>query len=183
MDIYIKLGEKLKELLELADVLSANDDGEDAVHRLYQSTKIHAAVAQIDGHRPFNKEAQLRVKLGVEIVANSDYLYSPIAYKNAIGEYNRAIEIDPDYAPAYYNRGLAYAELGDTSKAIEDWTKAIEIDPDYADAYKSRGDVYRLLDEYERALADYRRASDIYPYWGYISVDFESYLDSLEEAI
>ena len=34
--------------------------------------------------------------------------------------YNRAIEIKPDYAEAYYNRGNAYNGLGNYKQAIED---------------------------------------------------------------
>lgn len=40
-----------------------------------------------------------------------------------MGDYERAIviytaEINPEYAEAYYNRGLAYALMGDKERAI-----------------------------------------------------------------
>src|SRR4051812_41568292 len=34
-------------------------------------------------------------------------------YAQAIDHYNRAIEIDPAYAPAYHGRGVAYLALGE----------------------------------------------------------------------
>jgi tetratricopeptide (TPR) repeat protein len=37
-----------------------------------------------------------------------------------------AIRLDPDYALAYYNRGLAYEELG-RILALEDYKKAINL--------------------------------------------------------
>ena len=63
-------------------------------------------------------------------------------YKQAIEDYNRAIEIKPDYADAYYNRGIAYNGLGNYRQAIEDYNRAIEIKPGYAKAYINRGNAY-----------------------------------------
>ena len=44
--------------------------------------------------------------------------------------YDRAIEINPDFAKAYYNRGVAYGKLGNHRQAISDYDRAIEINPD-----------------------------------------------------
>ncbi|MGZ3614108.1 MAG: tetratricopeptide repeat protein, partial [Syntrophales bacterium] len=41
-------------------------------------------------------------------------------YKQAIGDYDKAIELNPTYAEAYNNRGTAYWSLGNLRKAIED---------------------------------------------------------------
>jgi tetratricopeptide (TPR) repeat protein len=45
----------------------------------------------------------------------------------------------PDYAPAYYYRGLAKKKLNDTNGEIQDYTKAIEFRPDFEKAYYERG--------------------------------------------
>jgi tetratricopeptide (TPR) repeat protein len=37
-----------------------------------------------------------------------------------VSDYSRAIEINPDYANAYYNRAVAYVDLGDNRHGIED---------------------------------------------------------------
>lgn len=50
----------------------------------------------------------------------------------AIEDCARAIEIDPEYAYAYNNRGFSKASLEDYQNAIEDFSKAIKIDPEYA---------------------------------------------------
>ncbi|MBW2177988.1 MAG: tetratricopeptide repeat protein, partial [Deltaproteobacteria bacterium] len=44
-------------------------------------------------------------------------------------DYNRAIEIDPQLANSYANRGSAYSHLGQYKKAIADYEKALELDP------------------------------------------------------
>jgi len=81
----------------------------------------------------------------------------------ALADYNKAIEIKPDYAEAYNNRGVARRNLGDYSGALADYNKAIEIKPDYADAYYNRGVARRNLGDYSGALADYNKAIEIKP--------------------
>ncbi len=53
--------------------------------------------------------------------------------QEAITEYTRAIELDPNYAPSYFFRGNALALEGQPQKGIEDAQKAAAI-------YKSRGE-------------------------------------------
>jgi len=63
-------------------------------------------------------------------------------YKKAIEDYDKAIEINPQYAKAYNNRGVAYGKLKEYKKAIEDFDKAIKINPQYAAAYNNLGKAY-----------------------------------------
>ena len=44
-------------------------------------------------------------------------------------DYDRAIEIRPDYANAYYNRGAAKHKLGNKRGAKADRKRAIELNP------------------------------------------------------
>ncbi|MBE9051853.1 tetratricopeptide repeat protein [Nostocales cyanobacterium LEGE 11386] len=56
--------------------------------------------------------------------------------QEAIAEYTRAIELDPNYAEAYFFRGNALALEGQPQKGIEDAQKAVAI-------YQSRGNLER----------------------------------------
>jgi tetratricopeptide (TPR) repeat protein len=78
-----------------------------------------------------------------------------------ISDFNKAIEIDNNYAPAYNSRGLFYFELGENEKVLEDYSKAIEIDAGFATAYNNRGILYSKLGENEKALEDYNKAIEI----------------------
>ena len=51
------------------------------------------------------------------------------AYSEAIADLDKAIELDPKLAGAYYNRGFTYRELGEEEEAKKDFKKAQEIDP------------------------------------------------------
>ncbi|MBQ0120222.1 MAG: tetratricopeptide repeat protein [Bacteroidales bacterium] len=48
-------------------------------------------------------------------------------YTSAISCYTKAIELKPDLAPAYYNRGLMYLRLGNKDLGVADLSKAGEL--------------------------------------------------------
>ena len=62
---------------------------------------------------------------------------------NAIQAYTRAIEANPGFADAYYNRALAYLDRKNKPKAIADFQKAAEL-------YKQGGRTSAYLDAIKR---------------------------------
>ena len=48
-------------------------------------------------------------------------------YKEAITDYDKAIELDPKYVKAYNNRGFAYRELGKKEEADADFSTWAEL--------------------------------------------------------
>ena len=79
----------------------------------------------------------------------------------SLADFNKAIEINPSDADAYYNRGIAYGHKGQHDKAISDYNKALEIDPKFADAYNNRGISYFFKKEYEKAWDDVHKAQSL----------------------
>ena len=69
--------------------------------------------------------------------------------RGAIADYDKALGIDPYFAPAYNGRGLAKRPLGRYEEAIADYTHALGIDPNYARAYCNRGYAKDELGQYE----------------------------------
>jgi tetratricopeptide (TPR) repeat protein len=59
--------------------------------------------------------------------------------KDALSDFDKAIELYPSFAEAYYKRGNVKILLGDNEGAIRDYDKAIELDPNLAEAYNNRG--------------------------------------------
>ncbi|MFM6139546.1 MAG: tetratricopeptide repeat protein, partial [Sphaerospermopsis kisseleviana] len=83
--------------------------------------------------------------------------------KGAIADYTQAITINPQYAIAYYNRGVVKSDLGDKKGAIDDFTQAITINPQSGDAYYRRGNAKVQLEDTAGAIADYTQAIIINP--------------------
>src|SRR5262245_42445384 len=83
--------------------------------------------------------------------------------QRAIADYSEAIRLDPKYAVAYSNRGLAYAYKNEYDRAIADYNEAIRLDPKYVEAYYNRGLAYDYKNEYDRAIAEFKEAIRLDP--------------------
>ena len=98
-----------------------------------------------------------------DYIRRGDRLIEKGDYENAIAEYSQAIQLEPDYASAYNNRGVAYSYLNEYKKAITDFQKVMELNPDDAFAFNNRGLVYQDLKEYEKAIVNYKKAIELQP--------------------
>jgi len=74
----------------------------------------------------------------------------------------QTIRINPNYAEAYYNRGIAYQNLGEKQGAIGDYTEAIRINPSYADAYYNRALIRADLGDKKGGVEDLREAAKFF---------------------
>lgn len=75
-------------------------------------------------------------------------------YDEAIANYTKAIELDPNFAGAYCNRAIAYHQLKKYDLAIADFSKAIELKPNFAMGYCLRESSYRTLGRNDLAEED-----------------------------
>jgi protein O-mannosyl-transferase len=87
-------------------------------------------------------------------------------YKQAIKDYDRAIQIKPGWAQPYTNRGSAYESMGNPTQAIEDYDRAIAIAPKAALTFYNRGNARIATGGYRQAIKDYDRAIEINPNYG-----------------
>jgi tetratricopeptide (TPR) repeat protein len=79
-------------------------------------------------------------------------------HRAAVGNYTRAIALDPAYTYAYFSRGvLRWRELGEYKAAIEDLSRVLELEPAWAEAFFNRGLAYKMNGQYEDAVADFER--------------------------
>ena len=97
------------------------------------------------------------------ISAETYYVWGNVKFKQgdyvgAIADYDKAIQLKPDYAEAYNNRGLAKHELGEHTRALVDFDKAIQLKPGLSVAYNNRALVNQALGELHSAIADYDEA-------------------------
>ena len=80
----------------------------------------------------------------------------------ALKDYNKAIELNPDYYKAYNNRAiLKSSKLKNDNEALKDFSKSIEINPNFADAYVGRGTSKYNLKDFEGACKDWNKAASM----------------------
>ncbi len=60
-------------------------------------------------------------------------------HQEAIGDFDRAVLLQPDYSYRYASRAFARDAVGDLEGAISDYEKAIALDPDDAIAHNNLG--------------------------------------------
>ncbi|HEX3681179.1 MAG TPA: tetratricopeptide repeat protein [Bryobacteraceae bacterium] len=77
--------------------------------------------------------------------------------------FSEAIRLQPDYAKAFYNRGLARYAKGDLDGAIKDYNEAIRLKPDYAFAFNNCGVARAAKGDLDGALQDYNEAIRLNP--------------------
>lgn len=67
-------------------------------------------------------------------------------YEEAIAEYDKALEIDPEDDVSHFSQGFALFNLGRYEEAIAAYDKALEIDPDYRKALENKEKAVSLLE-------------------------------------
>ena len=72
----------------------------------------------------------------------------------------------PNFAKAYYNRGIAYYEKGEFDLAIKDYSEAIELNPRLFHPYNNRGNAYLRKGDFDKAIEDYSKAIELNPNLG-----------------
>lgn len=76
----------------------------------------------------------------------------------AEAEFQKALDIRPDFAEAYNNIGLTLSDLGKKEESVEAFKKAIELAPDAPEAYNNLGCLYRIKKDYQQAVELFNQA-------------------------
>lgn len=90
-----------------------------------------------------------------------------VGYQSVLRDLTRAIDLEPGFAYAYYNRGTIYAMSNDMPSALVDLDKAIELDETLAEAWYNRGLVLVLMNRMDEAFRDLSRAGELGLYSAY----------------
>lgn len=86
----------------------------------------------------------------------------------AIQYYTKALKVDPDFARAYNNRGVAYIEDDHPYEAIQDYNMAISLDSQYYDAIFNRAYAYEQVGRVEDALVDLQTVKQVFQDSAYV---------------
>ena len=67
-------------------------------------------------------DAKAQVQFGIKVAQLG-------LWREALSHWERAVKLDPTYAPAYNNLAIGYEQQGDFEKARNAYEKALELDP------------------------------------------------------
>jgi tetratricopeptide (TPR) repeat protein len=84
-------------------------------------------------------------------------------YRNAIGHFKKAVEIDPYYKLVYNMMAYVYDEMGEFENSLWAINRYIELAPDEANPYDTRGDLYAYDGKIDQAIESYQEALEVKP--------------------
>jgi eukaryotic-like serine/threonine-protein kinase len=156
---------------DLADVFAVQDQIASAVVAALKMKVIPGATASGNGRKPTSPEAYTHYLRGLQFQNQG----SIPGLQEAIEEYEKAVAIDPDYAPAHAGIALSAATYGNTTsnefdarqwsrRAVAEGERAVELDPNGVDGLVARGMVRTLISwDWPGAGADLERALALRP--------------------
>ncbi len=83
--------------------------------------------------------------------------------EQAMGLYQKAIDLNPGYAPAQYNLADGLLQKGQVDQAIALFQKALEINPSLSRAHDNLGNALLQKGLVDEAITQYRKAIELKP--------------------
>ncbi|MFQ5876575.1 MAG: tetratricopeptide repeat protein [Acidobacteriota bacterium] len=83
--------------------------------------------------------------------------------REALRQFEIAVELEPDSARVWNNIGVVRQALGRGRGAVRAYRKALRIAPSYALAYYNLGVAYDASGKYDKALDSYQTAIELDP--------------------
>lgn len=81
----------------------------------------------------------------------------------SLREFQRAIELKPNYGDAYHNSANVYMELGQPDKAIENYQNALKYNPGLWQSYQNIAAIYFGQKKYDLAVENMQKAISVNP--------------------
>jgi TolB-like protein len=153
---------------ELKDIFAVQQEIAKAVAQSLKITLLGGDARSVQGSAPSNAEAHNAYLQGHFYLVRRNVE----DFRKAIGYYDQAIKLDPEYALAYAERGEAWTILGDLTgqrpmaypKARSDAEKAVSIAPALAEARAALGFVRCFVDwKFADGLSELKRAKELSP--------------------
>ncbi len=89
--------------------------------------------------------------------------YQNSRFEEACACYQKVVQINPGYIPAWNNLGLVLHGLGKYLEAVSCYSRVIAIDPQVAEAHYNLGNSYFALEDLYKAIPSYQKAIRIRP--------------------
>ena len=97
--------------------------------------------------------AKANTELGVEYLREGDYELSKTKLE-------KALELEPGYAPAHDAIAVLYAKVGENKLAEKHYRKSLKLKPDSARGHNNYGQFLCFQGRYKEASAEFMKAAD-----------------------
>jgi tetratricopeptide (TPR) repeat protein len=88
--------------------------------------------------------------------------------EDAIFEFEKILEIDPEYAPVFNSLGYLEFGRGNFDKSLEHFKTYISLLPDQANPYDSKGEILMAVGRYDEALKEFKTAHQLEPGFAFV---------------
>jgi tetratricopeptide (TPR) repeat protein len=88
-------------------------------------------------------------------------------YEMIMRDYDKVVELAPEFAFVWYNKANLLAHQKDYQAALSCYTRAIELESDFSEAYFNRALTYLLINQRDKAIADLSKAGELGIYKAY----------------
>lgn len=136
----------------------------DRKQKLLPMDKVELAVSFINSRQI--KKALDIVESLIKNFPNESLLYnirgvcyhSNQNHKVSIVDFLQAVELNKDYAEAYYNLGVTYGELGEVENAKKAYIEALRINNNYPTAQNNLGQILFMQGDFNASISHFERA-------------------------
>ncbi len=129
--------------------------------------ELLAALQQYQsGIDAINRAIQIRQSQGLAsssvLVHNRGFILLLMErFQDALNDFDRALDINPNYASAWSNKGLVLSDLNRQNEAIAAFDRALDINPNDVNTWNNRGIILYQLGRKNDALSSFERAIEI----------------------
>ena len=151
-------------LLDSAIVRYAKPYGKDAAPYLYERARVKADNEDFRGAvGDYNEfyDAMLGQTSAEFYFIRSQAEMQCRMYQQAVNDMNKAVELDPDNALYWVEKGGVHLRVNQVGEAIKALEKAVGLDPENAPAYRMLGYSQIQNKEKEKGLANLQKAKDL----------------------
>ncbi len=107
---------------------------------------------------PLLSSAEVFAQSAKQYFRAAEDFYKSANFNDAIDQYNKAIELDPDYEKAYVRRAMSYSKTGDHVSAASDFDRALVFNEKDAELFYYSGHEWYLQGKNNEAHAKLSKA-------------------------
>jgi tetratricopeptide (TPR) repeat protein len=164
-DLQKQKQDKIQRINAIDKELNAGGVSKEDYDRLIdERKKAEAAIRDIDKKLMADVDAMKKINAVKKAFNDALTSYKLGQYQQAISHSDNAVSLDPNFAQAYYVKGLSLNKLRQYAEAAAAYEGAVQHNPNYAEAYVALGKIYSArMRQPDKAIATYDAAIENNP--------------------